>query len=86
MDRKLLFKILLIGLMALLLLIPLALVQDQIRDRSYRQQEVQENIAASSAGEQHVVGPVLAIQYRETIDVIAEVEATQAQAQAQAQY
>ena len=55
MDRKLLFKILLIGLMALLLLIPLALVQDQIRDRSYRQQEVQENIAASSAGEQHVV-------------------------------
>ena len=51
MDRKLLFKILLIGLMALLLLIPLALVQDQIRDRSYRQQEVQEYVAASAAGE-----------------------------------
>ena len=85
MDRKLLFKILLIGLMALLLLIPLALVQDQIRDRSYRQLEVQEYVAASAAGEQRVVGPVLAIQYLETIDVIAEVEATQAQAQAQAQ-
>ena len=74
MDRKLLFKILLIGLMALLLLIPLALVQDQIRDRSYRQQEVQEYVAASAAGEQRVVGPVLAIQYLETVEVVLETE------------
>jgi inner membrane protein len=60
MDKKLLFKMLAIGLMALLLLIPLAMVESQISDRAQRQREVQDNIANSAAGEQTLAGPVLA--------------------------
>ena len=76
MDKKLLFKILAIGLMALLLLIPLLMVEGQIRDRAHRQREVQDNIANSAAGEQVLAGPVLAIHYREMVEVPAESEKT----------
>jgi inner membrane protein len=76
MDKKLLFKILAISLMALLLLIPLLMVEGQIRDRAHRQREVQDNIANSSAGEQMLAGPVLAIHYLETVEIPAESEKT----------
>lgn len=65
MDRKLLYKLLAIGLLTLLLMIPLLMIEGQIRERSYRQKAVQENIAQTSAGTQTLVGPVLAIRYRE---------------------
>lgn len=68
MDKKLLYKIAAIGLMSILLLIPLAMVQGQIRERSHRQQEVQANIANSAAGEQTLVGPVLTVNYREQVE------------------
>ena len=76
MDKKLLFKMLAIGLMAFLLLIPLLMVEGQIRDRAQRQREVQDNIANSSAGEQVLAGPVLVVHYRETVEVPAESEKT----------
>jgi inner membrane protein len=65
MDKKLLLKLVAIGFMSLLLLVPLALIEDQIRQRSSRQDEVQRGIANSSAGPQTLTGPVLAIHYRE---------------------
>lgn len=65
MDRKLLYKLLAIGLLTLLLMIPLLMIEGQIRDRSQRQTQVQQNIAQTSAGPQTLVGPVLAIRYRE---------------------
>jgi inner membrane protein len=65
MDKKLLLKLVAIGFMSLLLLVPLALIEDQIRQRSSRQDEVQRGIANSSAGQQTLTGPVLAIHYRE---------------------
>lgn len=68
MDKKLLYKLLAISLMSLLLLIPLAMIEGQISQRSGLQTEVQQSIAASSAGEQTLVGPVLAIQYRERLE------------------
>jgi inner membrane protein len=68
MDRKLLFKLVAIGLMSLLLLIPLSLIEDQVRERSGRQVEVQRSIANSAAGPQTLVGPVLAIRYRERLE------------------
>lgn len=68
MDKKLLYKLAAIGLMALLLLIPLSMVEGQIRERSARQQEVQAGIANSAAGEQTLVGPVLAVDYRELVE------------------
>lgn len=72
MDKKLFFKILAIGLMSLLLLIPLALIEDQIRARSARQDEVKENIANSAAGEQRLISPVIMLRY----DQAAEPEVT----------
>ena len=68
MDRKLFFKLVAIGFMSLLLLIPLALIEDQVRQRSSRQFEVQQSIANSAAGPQTLVGPVLAITYREMLE------------------
>ena len=68
MDKKLLLKLVAIGFMSLLLLVPLALIEDQIRQRSSRQEEVQRNIANSAAGPQTLTGPVLAVYYREQIE------------------
>ncbi len=68
MDRKLFYKLVAIGFMSLLLLIPLSLIEGQVRQRSNRQSEVQQNIANSAAGPQTLVGPVLAITYRERLE------------------
>ncbi len=79
MDRKLLYKIAAICIMSFLLLVPLALIKEQIRERSQRQNEVQAGIANSAAGEQVLVGPVFAVHYREQVEMpIAEGEAGQA--------
>ncbi len=68
MDRKPLYKIAAICLMTFLLLVPLALIKDQIRDRSHRQNEVQESIANSAAGEQTLIAPVIVVRYREQVE------------------
>lgn len=68
MDKKLLYKMLAIGLMTILLLIPLGLIEDQIRARSNRQNEVQQNIANSAAGPQTLSGPVIALRYHEAVE------------------
>lgn len=67
MDRKLFYKIAAIVGMSILLLVPLSLIEGQISDRSQRQQEVQQNIANSSAGEQTLVGPVILLEFRERV-------------------
>lgn len=67
MDRKLFYKIAAIVGMSILLLVPLSLIEGQIRDRSQRQHEVQQNIANSSAGEQTLVGPVILLEFRERV-------------------
>ena len=64
MDKKLFYKLLAIAGMALLLLIPLSMIEGQIRARSQRQTEVQASIANSAAGPQMLAGPVLAVSYR----------------------
>ncbi len=64
MDRKLLFKMLSVGLLTLLLMVPLAMIEGQISDRSLRQAQVADNVASTAAGEQILVGPVLAVRYR----------------------
>lgn len=68
MDRRLLFKLLAIAGMTLLLLVPLALIADQVRQRSRLQEDVRHSIANSAAGPQTLVGPVLAIRYRERLE------------------
>lgn len=79
MDKRLLYKIAAICIMSFFLLVPLALIKDQIRERSQRQNEVQASIANSAAGEQTLVGPVIAVHFREQIEaLIPEGEAGQA--------
>ncbi|WP_104403177.1 cell envelope integrity protein CreD [Vibrio penaeicida] len=51
----------------LLLQIPVSMIDDLISERSYRQQEVQQDIARSSSGEQRIMGPFINIQYTETV-------------------
>jgi len=68
MDKKVLYKILAIGLMSILLLVPLSLIEDQIRARSGRQTEVKQNIANSAAGAQVLSGPVIALRYHEAVE------------------
>ena len=68
MDRKLFFKLFAIALMSVLLLIPLSLIEGQISQRSRLQESVQQSIANSAAGPQTLVGPVIAIRYRERVE------------------
>ena len=49
MDRKPLYKIAAIVGMSLFLLVPLALIEGQIRERSQRQQQVQQKVHLSSS-------------------------------------
>jgi inner membrane protein len=55
------FKVLGIGLLALLMLIPLAQVNDLIREREGRAREATAQIAARWGGQQQVGGPVLVV-------------------------
>lgn len=68
MQRKLALKLLAIAVLALLLLVPLGMIEHQVRERNVLQAEVVRNIADSAAGAQTVVGPVLAVRYRERIE------------------
>ncbi len=68
MQKKLLHKLLAIGILSLLLLIPLSMVESQIAARSARQADVTKNIAESAAGAQIIVGPVISVRYRERIE------------------
>lgn len=64
MNRSLLWKSLIIGALALLLLIPLAMIEGQIRDRSQRQAEVAQDVAV---GRQQIIGPLLVLTYQEEV-------------------
>src|ERR1043166_994418 len=60
---KLLIKGLLIGLLALLLLIPAYFVQNLISEREARQKEAFAEVSSKWAGRQNITGPVLVIPY-----------------------
>ena len=65
MNRyPLLSKTLMIGLLALLLLIPLSMIQSKISERKMLQGQVQEDIARSASGPQTISGPYLVITYK----------------------
>ena len=56
-------KIALMGVLALLLLIPLAMVQSQIRDRQNAADSSRDEVAASWGRAQTLTGPVLKFSY-----------------------
>ncbi len=57
-------KILMISLLALLLLIPLGMIQSKISERQYLQSQVQQDIARSASGPQTLAGPYLVLKYK----------------------
>lgn len=67
LRNPLLSKILIISLMALLLLIPLTMIQSKVTERQFLQQGVQQDIARSASGPQTIAGPFLVLKYQETI-------------------
>jgi len=69
MQKKLLFKVLIVGLLMLLLGVPLAMIQSTIHERLRYREEAAASIAADSVGRQHVYGPVLVLPYDEAYTV-----------------
>jgi len=65
-KSKLLFKVLLIGALVLLLMIPAYFVQNLVQEREERQKEAFEEISSKWAGAQNITGPVLVLPYNET--------------------
>ena len=65
-NSKWMIKGLVVGLIALLLLIPLAFVKDLVLERQERQKKVTSEITGKSAERQSVIGPILVLPYRET--------------------
>jgi len=57
-------KILMICLLAVLLLIPLGMIQSKIAERQSLQYQVQQDIARSASGPQTITGPYLVIRYK----------------------
>jgi len=67
MQKKLAGKLAIIVALCLTLLIPLWMIEGQIRDRGSLQHGVLKEISETSAGSQTLVGPVLIVRYRERV-------------------
>lgn len=65
LRTSLLVKLLAIGFIVLILLIPQVMIQGIITERQSRQYSVVQEISQSWGGEQYVQGPVLSIPYKE---------------------
>jgi inner membrane protein len=68
MKNPLLQKCALLALIALLLLLPLRMIEHTIDERTAHRAEAIRAIAASTAGEQSIVGPVLTVTVEEEFD------------------
>ncbi len=66
-QTSLTIKLLTIGVLILLLLIPLDMVQDLIRDREYRNYEAINEVNKLWGSHQTLKGPVLSIPYKEYV-------------------
>jgi inner membrane protein len=65
MKRTMTKKMLVIGGLVLLLLIPLMMIEGVVQERSSYRDEARRSIAQSWTGEQKVVGPLLVVPYKE---------------------
>ena len=76
MKRVLLWKGLAVLGLALLLLVPLTMIEGQVEARKARKTQVEENISQSAAGHQQITGPFLVLSYREEVKTWARDEKT----------
>lgn len=67
MQKKLLIKILTIALISVVLLIPINMISGKIHERAMFKDEARESIASSWTRQQTLLGPILAIPYKQTI-------------------
>jgi inner membrane protein len=65
MQKTLLYKCLIVGLLTFLLGIPLMMIESTIAERMARHEEAVRSIAADSVRDQTVIGPVLVLPYTE---------------------
>ena len=65
MNRAFIFKVIGIFLLTIVMSWAVMYINSLIKERQYRQEEVKQQIASSSAGAQTIIGPVLAIPYIE---------------------
>lgn len=65
MKKPLLLKSLIVGGLALLLLLPLAMIEGQISARNARQMETEAEVAELTAGRQQLTGPLIVVRYQE---------------------
>lgn len=63
-QKSITVRIFTIGFLILLLLIPVSMIQDLIRERQYRQQEAFRDVSSLWAHEQTITGPVLTVPYK----------------------
>src|SRR3546814_9733150 len=63
------WKVLVIGVLTLLLLIPLLMLRGLVQERQQRAAQVRAEIAGSSSREQRLVGPLLRVQIEEVVRV-----------------
>src|SRR5256886_16122947 len=68
-------KLLGVGALVLILLIPLAMITGVLRERLQRRNEAVAEITSSWGSEQNVIGPVLGIPYQYKFKVVKEVPA-----------
>ena len=52
-----------------LLLIPLAMVQDLVREREYRKDEAVNEVSATWGGSRTIAGPLISVPYQATVRV-----------------
>lgn len=68
MQKTLFYKLAAIGMLSALLLIPLAMIKDTIKERQLFRVEARNDIARSWSEAQNFTGPVLILPYTETVE------------------
>lgn len=67
MDKQFVYKYGLIGLLVVGLMVPLAMIQDLVWERSRYQDQARQSIAQSWTGAQQLLGPVLVVPYKQVV-------------------
>ncbi len=68
MQKTLFIKLAMIGGLILLMMIPIGLIEDVVRERASYRQSARVDIERSWTGSQGVIGPLLVMPYRETTE------------------
>ena len=69
LRRSITMRALLVAVLVLLLLIPLAMVQDLIQEREYHKDDAVREVSATWGGSQTITGPLITVPYQATVRV-----------------